>query len=566
MIFILRVAQLHVGYRTSNSAYQTFGRYAPRFETIQTAGWYLFSAYLFSEIYIWSASKDADLNRIKKIRNTERPTLNERPIYLTCFCYFLAIVQTGVHLYYDYDRIDMPIIKTKPQGSSTEPAHSALSPEKKLWAKVPALSMSALYRSVIMAIASPFIYSFTVRNFAWSFTRSFAKAFWSLPKSNALPTIRPFHWGLLMRTATSGFLLIMLWEVGNAAFSVYVAQEPLKNERPITYESRDPNGSLLTGLTGKKLQTRAFAFWELAYIAERFQGRRKVIYEDIDRKGGSTWSQILNICLETITAIDKRMAEYNKTPIVEVAKSAAKEQPIPELPRLGKPLKDGIATPGDLFDPTPRSNSRGASVVRSLDSFSKSLGTSPPRSSPTALKLLTKAENAVLTPKQKEEVTKDGFSALIRDRATWFLKTNFGWPFRQEYRRRIANVVLGSPYGDIGIIVDAIDSLTTLAVSSLQEDKYGNVQRDVKKIIQTLTATVTKLEKFKKSIGVHWTDVEGKQQSPEVDTILTALKGGLNQLIEAFGNYSEDLRLSQSEMRAAREAATPARQEMEERR
>jgi nucleoporin NDC1 len=55
---------------------------------------------------------------------------------------------------------------------------------------------------------------------------------------------------------SAGFLLIMLWEVGNTAFSAYVAQPPLKNDRPITYESKDPNGSLLTGLKGKKLQTR----------------------------------------------------------------------------------------------------------------------------------------------------------------------------------------------------------------------------------------------------------------------------------------------------------------------
>jgi nucleoporin NDC1 len=538
----------------------------------------LFSAYLFSEIYIWSASKNADLNRIKMIRNTERPILNERPIYLTCFLYFVAIAQTGFHLYYDYDRIDMPILKTKVQGSSSEGAHSVVTPEVQLKSKFLPLAMSALYRSVVMALVSPFIYSLTVRDFAWGFTRSFAKYFWSLPKSNALPSVRPFHWGLLMRTVSAGFLLTMLWEVGNAAFSAYVAQEPLKNDRPITYESRDPNGSLLTGLKGKKLQTRvsrtavvchalanltqAFAFWELAYIAERFQGRRKVIYEDIDRKGGSTWSQILATCLETITAIDKRIAEYNGMP--EPAKK--KEEPIPELPQIGTPLKDGISKSGDLFEPIPRPKSRGAGVVRAFDTISKSLGQSPPRSSPTASKLLTKAENAVLTPKQKEEVAKGGFGALFRDKATWFLQTNFGWPFRQTYRRRITTVVLGSPFGDIGIVVDAIDSLTRLAVCSLQEDKYGNVQRDVKKIIQTLTATVTKLEKFKLSIGVHWTDVEKKQECPEVDIILTALKSGLNQLIEAFGNYSEDLRLSQSEMRLAREAATPApaRKEMEE--
>ena len=256
MIFLLRVSQLHVGFRTSNSAYQTFMRYAFRSQTVQTALWYLFSAYVYSEIYIWSAPKDADLNRIKMIRNTERPTLNERPIYLTCFFYFLAIVQAGIHLYYDYDRIDMPITKTKSLGSSTEGGHTSVSPEMKLKAKLSPLAISALYRAFVIAVVSPFIYSLTIREFAWGFTRSFAKYFWSLPKSSALPSIRPFHWGLLLRTVTAGFLLILLWEVGNAAFSVYVAEPPLKIERPITYESRDPNGSLLTGLKGKKLQTR----------------------------------------------------------------------------------------------------------------------------------------------------------------------------------------------------------------------------------------------------------------------------------------------------------------------
>jgi len=135
----------------------------------------------------------------------------------------------------------------------------------------------------------------------------------------------------------------------------------------------------------------------------------------------------------------------------------------------------------------------------------------------------------------------------------------------------MAAVVLGQPYGDVGIIVDAIDALTRFAVCSLTEDKYGNVQRDVKLIIRTFTTTVTKLEGFKKSLGVHWTDIEKKQESPEADAILVALKGGLNELVTAFGDYSEDLRLSQSEMRMAREAATPApapalvRPEMEQR-
>ena len=256
MIYILRVAQLHVGSRTSQSAYHTFMQYAPRLQTIQTAGWYSFSAYLFSEIYIWSVPKDAELNRIIMIRNTERPTLNERPIYLTCFVYFLAILQTGYHLYFDYDQINLPIVKTNLPGASIASPVIAVNPEAKLKTQLRPLALSAFFRAVAMAILSPVIYSVAIRNLAWRFTRTFAKLFWSLPKSSALPSIPPFRLLFLLRTIWVGFLLIMLWEVGNAAFSAYVEREPLKNDRPITYESRDPNGSLLTGLKGKKLQTR----------------------------------------------------------------------------------------------------------------------------------------------------------------------------------------------------------------------------------------------------------------------------------------------------------------------
>lgn len=301
---------------------------------------------------------------------------------------------------------------------------------------------------------------------------------------------------------------------------------------------------------------QAFAFWELVYIAQQFQGRRKAIFEDIDRKGGSTWSQIRDICLEVITGIDSRITEYQAPPVT--AKPADKEQEVPSLPRLSGPLKDGLKEPGDIFTSTPPPKSKSSGVAQAVGSFAKAHGQSPPGPSPQAKRLLEKAESAVLTPKQRQEVEAQGFSALFRDWATWLLKTNVGWPFRQEYRRRIAAVVLGSPYGDAGIIVDAIESLTKLAVCSLAEDKYGNVQRDVRLIIQTITTSIMRLEAFKKSLGFHWTDVEKKEESPEVDRILAALKGGLSELINAFGDYSEDLKLSKSEMRMAREAATPA--------
>jgi len=256
-----------------------------------------------------------------------------------------------------------------------------------------------------------------------------------------------------------------------------------------------------------------------------------------------------------ITEIDTRIAEY-KTPIIAADPTTLEE--IPSLPRLGKRIKDGR----DIFDTPSKASSTASQLIQDVGSLAKSIGQSPPGgSSPNARRLLEKAESVVLTPAQQEA----GVSAIFKEKAIMFLKTDIGRPFRQEYRRRIAKIVLGSPYGDVGIIVDAIDAITRFAVTSLVEDKYGNVQRDVKKIIQTLTKTVIELEQFKNGFDNHWTDVERKRESPEVDTILAALKDGLNELISSFGDYSEDLRLSQNDMRMAREAVIlPAKPEMQQ--
>lgn len=569
MIFILRVAQLHVGYRTSYSAWDTFRTNAAKFQVVQTVGWYALSAYLFSEIYIWSAPKSADLNRIKLIPKTDRTTLNEQPIYLTGYLIFVAVVQAAVHLYYDYDRLDMPSAKTQLGLAAGQALTPIIPPAAQLKAKFVPMMSSSLKLSVFLTLSSPILYSlpfgfwpYSIRKFAWSFTRSWAKIFWNLPKSGSLPTTKPFHWTILVRTFTSGFMLLMLWELGNAAFTAYVAQEPLKNDRPITYESRDPNGSLLTGLKGKKLQTRAFAFWELVYIGDRFEGRRKGIFEDIDRKGGSAWSQILEACLEVVTGIEKRIADHEQPPVK--GDPTVNKDTSPNLPRLTQPLQE--VPPSDLFGKAPRGTRRNR-VEKELSETAKALGQSPEGNiSPKARKLLESAESAILTPEQKAKIEAGGVVGLFRERATKFLQTPAGIPFRQEYRRKLAAIVLGSPFGDVGIIVDAVDAMTRFSVASLKEDKYGNVQRDVPLIIRTLTTVITKLEKFQRELKFHWTDVEKKKECPEVDAVLVAMKTGLTELINAFGDYSSDLRLSQAEMRAAREAALLRRgPEMEQR-
>jgi hypothetical protein len=283
------------------------------------------------------------------------------------------------------------------------------------------------------------------------------------------------------------------------------------------------------------------------YIAQRFQGRRRIIFEEIDRKGGSTWAQILEVCLGVVNGITTRITEYESPPATPA--TAAQTQDDPGLPRLASPLKDN-----NIYSASAAPKSRSAAIAQTVGSIAKLHGQST--SDPPALKMIDQARSMLPIDKNKA-LSNSGIYTIANQYTMQFLQSPMGQPFRQEYRRRMAFVVLGTPYGDLGLIVDAIDSLTRFAVCSLKEDPYGNVQRDVPTIIRTFTVTIAKLEGFKQRLGTHWTDIEKKQESPEVDTILAVLKGGLQELLAAFGDYSEDLRLSQRDMREAREAATP---------
>ena len=67
VVFVLRVGQMHIGARTTSSPLSTF-KYLVPLDVIQTFGWYLFSAWWFSEIYRWSSSSTAHLELVNRAR------------------------------------------------------------------------------------------------------------------------------------------------------------------------------------------------------------------------------------------------------------------------------------------------------------------------------------------------------------------------------------------------------------------------------------------------------------------------------------------------------------------
>lgn len=233
-------------------------------------------------------------------------------------------------------------------------------------------------------------------------------------------------------------------------------------------------------------------------------------------------------------------------------KSVKPEEPIPTLPRL-----TGDIQKENIWNAPPQPKTTAERIAKSSAALASEYGNTP--TAPISVdgrRLLTQATSKVLTQEQQQALSPRGIWVALSPYVTQFLQSPFGWPFRQEFRRRIAAVVLGQPYGDAGIILDSVEALSLFAVASLKEDIYGNVQKDVPDIIRMLTKSLVSLESMRKSFGVHWTDVSGNIESPEVDLVVGGLRGALQDIIAAFGEYFDDMKMNRADVRAAREAAT----------
>ncbi|MBE3043975.1 hypothetical protein IMZ48_15675 [Candidatus Bathyarchaeota archaeon] len=288
--------------------------------------------------------------------------------------------------------------------------------------------------------------------------------------------------------------------------------------------------------------------WELAYIARDFEDRRKAIFEDIDRKEGPVWSQIYTICLDLVKGLATRVDEHGKQPA-----------PPPAEPAKIEPKARSSAPPKDdaIFRRQQANRSMRAEVDRVVDRVARSPGETPMSGlSPVAKKTWKLAKDNILTQEQRDALQPQNVLGQLREVFTKILLNDYvGGFFGQEYRRRLAVAVLGTPTAELGLYLNAIEVLGMMAVKSLGEDKFGNVHRDVPTIIRTFTSTVTKLEDFKDGFPVHWTDVKGTRESPEVDALLGAMKGALRELVYEFEPYRNDLRLTLTDIRLAKEAA-----------
>ena len=254
IIYVLRVAQWHVGERHTWTRFETAQKYFFRKSTLLTLAFYAFSAWLYGEVYIWSRPSQAKLGFTDMGRAHERLKLNERPLYLRLLFFFLAVVQTAAHLWEDYDSIRVPAMKPRKNNDDSTtavPSGTSSKPRQILVKMLPSLFLTSGILTASSLVGGTFLYFIGPRHLIWDYYYSFSRTFISLSKTSKPTGVAPFMplaWGFLLE----GSLLVSLWQFVNKAFDLYIAQEPLKNNQPITNDSKDPNGTLLNGLKSKK--------------------------------------------------------------------------------------------------------------------------------------------------------------------------------------------------------------------------------------------------------------------------------------------------------------------------
>lgn len=249
-ILVLRIAHYHVGRRTLTPGAQVLYTSLSTLSTYETAFWYVFSSLSYALVFVWSSPSNANLRWVIYFGGN-RARLNERPIFLMCYMGVLALLQTWAHYEMDMDRLDLRLMKKK-EDSKEKAAEDGTMSMKPFLQLFPAIFSDTLIRAIYALPIAFTLYFAVFRSFAWSWTLMFFRPFYQLPKTNMAPPSWPSDLWLFGRCMYGGIMVSLLWAVGNAAFTASMAQEPLKNGKALTSESKDPNGSLLNGLKSKK--------------------------------------------------------------------------------------------------------------------------------------------------------------------------------------------------------------------------------------------------------------------------------------------------------------------------
>ncbi|KIW46442.1 uncharacterized protein PV06_02114 [Exophiala oligosperma] len=542
-IFFPQIAGLKIGRQTTTSPFGMFRKMALSTTTFWTLFWYLLSAFVFTSVYTWSAP---DLAWTIPGGHNAPDMLNEKPIFLRLYTLLLGCAYAVVHLYLGNSSLVIAI-SALPVSPNTEGKGQTTHPQKPILAQFQQKTYSAVLRIFIIPtsvmVLAPFLNTLFFRGPLWQVHLAIAKLFNNLSRANArpigLPPLGPVH---LIRCLIAGFLLAATWEMTTMLFLTYLGREPTKAGFPLSTTSKDPNGTLLTGLRAKRDVVRTFAFWELSIIAQNHKDRRKTIFEDIERPTGPIWAQMSEAGLNILREIDSR--------ILGPPPKASQPQGsnvVESLPHIVPEVQTQ-----SIFKASPKPSMGESLVGGSLRRIGSSSQPWRPPIENTTKAMETKLLEYARPPGSPQAQSQ----SLIQQWMDSLQKSPVGWFFTSTETARINATVLGSPNSDAAVIVDVVDSLTKMLIASLTEDTYGKATPTVPETVRQFTKTLTIIEDF-----VAKNNPGGSRGIGEVQIIIERLRAGLKELLSAFQLYLLDVGLGITDLNQAKKAIEPPKPE-----
>ncbi|ANB14359.1 Ndc1p [Sugiyamaella lignohabitans] len=445
----------------------------------------------------------------------ELPRLNERYLYITLFSTVIALGYSILHIVFDYDYLRFSSVGDI-SGSKSSPFYKAK-------AKI----LDVLLRSTVFAVTAtigfPIVY-WIFRGIIWRNGLLVARyvLLYKLHRSGEYVSF-PLSFEMLFITLFSSFFLFLLWEACNTGFNIYMSLGPLHRGVLISFKSRDPNGTLITGLksSGRPL-TRLLAFQELAYISLNDRVRRASIYSDIDRpidqfgpppanvssrlpnnkNTTSAWAEIYGECILIAEDLTKKLTSAgtkNNTnsnkPSGDGSSTTAKNTLVKEThqqavttatsPPPIKVIRDNIFLDPSLNTNHKRTNS-DALRARIVDN----LQDKEAHRSKEVISAITEARSTVQT-----------YISQYKSLITKFLEAKPGAPFRYTVRRQTNALI-----PNVALCNDALLALSYLVCFSIDEDALGTVQRYIPDILSSYYRLILALESYISDPPVHWSN------------------------------------------------------------
>jgi len=219
--------------------------------TVETIFSYTLSAVMFSFIYRWSLPEEAGLNFVTYFLS-DRARLNEKAVYFTAHFFLLGIGQGLAHRWWDQGRIMLGVAKPRKDDGAGNAKASTGTRANILVEHLPLILTQSINCAAVGFLLTAILYPISFRTFCWRMSLLIFRPIYTLPKTNLLPSSLPYSFPSIIRTLYASFLLELIWTTCTVAFSIFMVKGPKKHDKPLSSESKDPNGSLVNGLKAKK--------------------------------------------------------------------------------------------------------------------------------------------------------------------------------------------------------------------------------------------------------------------------------------------------------------------------